>query len=39
VLDSTGASLPGATVSVKSLDTGVVRDFQTTETGRYTAPS
>src|SRR5687767_5179273 len=38
VLDSTGASLPGATVSVKNLDTGVVRDFQTTETGRYTAP-
>ena len=38
VLDSTGASLPGATVSVKSLDTGVTRDFQTTETGRYTAP-
>ena len=38
VVDSTGASLPGATVSVKHLDTGVTRDFQTTETGRYTAP-
>jgi hypothetical protein len=37
VFDSTGAALPGATVSVKSLDTGVTRDFQTTETGRYTA--
>jgi hypothetical protein len=38
VTDETGAAVPGASVSVRNVATGVTRDFTTTETGRYTAP-
>lgn len=36
--DTTGAVLPGVTVSVKHVQTGRTQEFVTTETGRYTAP-
>jgi hypothetical protein len=35
VTDATGAVLPGATVTAKSLDTGLTRTQQTTESGDY----
>ncbi len=38
VTDTTGAVIPGAKVSVKSLDTGVVRETETDEGGYYVAP-
>lgn len=37
VTDSSGAVVPGATVTVKNTNTGLVREFTTTGTGRYTA--
>ena len=36
--DSTGAVLPGVTVTVKSVRTGTSQDFVTNENGLYTAP-
>ena len=36
--DQTGAVLPGVTVSVKSIQTGSVKEFVTNENGLYTAP-
>src|SRR5262245_48983579 len=36
VTDETGAAVPGATVSVRNVATGVTRDVATTETGKYT---
>ncbi len=39
VLDPTGASIPSATVSVKSTQTGVVRTAQSDSAGRYTVSS
>jgi len=38
VTDSSGAALPGATVQVKNVSTGVIRTVTTTEVGRYRAP-
>ena len=38
VLDATGASVPGATISVRSLATAVERTTQTNESGLYTLP-
>lgn len=38
VTDSTGASLPGATVTIVNIGTGASRDLQTDAEGRYTAP-
>jgi hypothetical protein len=38
VTDESGAPVPGATVSVRNVGTGITREFATTETGRYTAP-
>ncbi|MBI4443017.1 MAG: TonB-dependent receptor [Acidobacteria bacterium] len=38
VLDSTGAVVPGAQVTVKNVDTGATRVLTTNERGRYVAP-
>lgn len=38
VADSTGAVVPGATVSLKNVETGVSRTISTDSAGRYTAP-
>lgn len=38
VTDASGGVLPGATVTVTSVDRGIVREFTTTATGRYIAP-
>jgi hypothetical protein len=38
VKDSTGASLPGATVEVRNVATGVVQSVVADEQGRYTVP-
>ncbi len=38
VSDSTGAALPGATVTIVNVDTGATRELQTDAAGRYTAP-
>ncbi len=38
VTDSTGAVLPGATVSLRNLDTGATRSLATNELGFYSAP-
>ena len=37
IVDNTGAPLAGATVTVRNVDTGVTREVQTNEDGRYTA--
>jgi hypothetical protein len=39
VNDVTGASIPGATVKIRSLETGTQRDVETDASGRYYAPS
>src|ERR1035438_480869 len=39
VRDGTGASLPGATVSVKNIENGAERKLVTDDRGRYSAPS
>lgn len=39
VQDSTGALMPGATITVKNLDTGLARTVTTDEGGRYSAPN
>src|SRR5437867_420487 len=39
VSDESGARLPGVTVTITHLDTGIVRSLTTDETGRYRAPS
>src|SRR5438093_1034836 len=39
VADQTGAAIPGATVTLKNTDTGVVRTTLTNETGKYEALS
>src|SRR5439155_15396743 len=39
VTDPTGKSIPGATVKVKSDDTGVVTDLTTNDAGAYSSPS
>jgi outer membrane receptor protein involved in Fe transport len=38
VRDTTEAALPGATVSIRNVDTGMVRDVTTNERGLYNAP-
>ena len=38
VTDSSGASVPGAAVTIKNVDTGLVRTVTTTEDGSYSAP-
>ncbi|MBI4443016.1 MAG: TonB-dependent receptor [Acidobacteria bacterium] len=38
VMDSTGAVVPGAEVTVKNVDTGTTRVLTTNERGRYVAP-
>jgi outer membrane receptor protein involved in Fe transport len=38
VTDSSGAAVPGATVTVKNLDTGLVRTVTTSDDGSYAAP-
>ena len=38
VTDSSGAAVPGATVTVKNLDTGLVRTVTTSDDGSYSAP-
>src|SRR5437899_6101305 len=38
VQDSTGAVIPGVSVTVKNVDTGIARTATTDEGGRYTAP-
>ena len=39
VTDATGAPIAGATVTVKNLDTGFVRQFKTADDGLYIAPN
>ena len=38
VTDTSGASIPGATVTIRNLDTGLVRTVTTSEDGSYSAP-
>src|SRR5436309_15939766 len=38
VQDSSGAAIPGVTVTIRNLDTDVARSVTTDEGGRYTAP-
>jgi len=38
VRDATGAAMPGATVEVRNVGTGVVQSVVTNEQGRYNAP-
>src|SRR3990167_4276848 len=39
VTDQSGAAVPGATVTLKNVDTGVSRTTTTGPTGRYEAPN
>src|SRR2546425_6725949 len=39
VQDTSGAVIPGVSVTVKNLDTGIARSVTTDERGRYTAPN
>src|SRR5215470_4731976 len=39
VQDSSGAVIPGVSVTVRNLDTGIVRSVTTDDRGRYTAPN
>ena len=39
VSDESGARLPGVTVTITHLDTGIVRSVTTDEGGRYRAPA
>src|SRR5215467_14253509 len=39
VRDTSGALIPGVTVNIKHLDSGLTRTVITSETGNYTAPS
>jgi hypothetical protein len=38
VTDSSGAAVPGATVTIKNVDTGLSRTVTTTDDGSYSAP-
>ncbi len=38
VTDSSGAAVPGATVTIKNMDTGLTRTVTTTDDGSYSAP-
>ncbi len=38
VTDSSGSSVPGATVTIKNIDTGLTRTVTTSEDGSYSAP-
>src|SRR6266481_2471652 len=38
VTDSSGAAVPGATVTIKNVDTGLVRTVSTSDDGSYAAP-
>jgi hypothetical protein len=38
VIDSSGAAVPAATVSIKNIDTGLIRTVATTDDGSYAAP-
>ncbi|HVM74735.1 MAG TPA: TonB-dependent receptor [Candidatus Saccharimonadales bacterium] len=38
VTDSSGAAVPGATVTIKNVDTGLTRAVTTTDTGDYSVP-
>src|SRR6476660_6946725 len=37
--DATGALIPGASVTVRNVDTGLTREVMSDEQGRYTAPN
>jgi len=37
--DATGALVPGASVTIKNVDTGLTREVMSDEQGRYTAPN
>src|SRR5579871_457321 len=39
VIDPSGAIIPGATISIRNMDTGLVTQIQTTASGEFTAPS
>jgi hypothetical protein len=39
VSDSTGALIPGASVTIKNVDTGLTRELLSDEQGRYSAPN
>ena len=39
VSDATGALIPGASVTIKNVDTGLTREVMSDEQGRYTAPN
>src|ERR1051326_2448051 len=39
VQDASGAVIPGVSVTVKNLDTGITRSVTTDEGGRYTVPN
>ena len=39
VKDESGGALPGATVEIKNVETGVTRSLTTTDLGRYEAPN
>jgi Carboxypeptidase regulatory-like domain/TonB-dependent Receptor Plug Domain len=39
VSDSTGALIPGASVTIKNVDTGLARELVSDEQGRYSAPN
>src|SRR5260370_42677409 len=38
VTDSSGSAVPGATVTIKNMDTGLVRTVTTSDDGSYAAP-
>ena len=38
IIDSSGAAVPGATITIKNVDTGLVRTVNTSEDGSYSAP-
>ena len=38
IIDSSGGAIPGATVTIKNIDTGLVRTVTTSEDGSYSAP-
>src|SRR5688500_15285323 len=39
VSDATGALIPGASVTIKNVDTGLTRELVSDEQGRYSAPN
>src|SRR5258707_13462215 len=39
VVDTSGSSVPNATVTIKNVSTGVIRDVQSNSDGGYSAPN